>query len=63
MADNENQDPAGDTQQFRLFAERQGGIDPEEDEDSPSNLPMGLLLAAIVIALLIGAAIVIRDVL
>ncbi|WP_106396665.1 hypothetical protein [Actinocorallia populi] len=50
MAENE-QDPAGNTQQFRSFAQREGG---EPDPDSRTDMPAGLFLAVISLAALIA---------
>ena len=55
MADNE-QDPAGDTQQFRRFAQQQGG--PEPDRPSRTALLIGVLAVGIIMIAAIVALLV-----
>ncbi len=50
MAENE-QDPAGNTQQFRRFAQQGEG---EPDPDTRDGMPTGLFLAVISVAALIA---------
>lgn len=50
MADNE-QDPAGDTQQFRRFAQQQEGSEPDPTERT--GPPVGLLIGVLAVGLVV----------